>query len=288
MNDEIKKVIDNIVWYIPFKRLRDNIRILLLNLTYDNTSKNNEPKNIENEVLCPICGWSGKEFLPFGVIPRNNALCPNCHSLERHRLYYLYLLNKIDTNKNLKVCHFAPEKSISKLFFMFKNIEYISCDIRPEAAMQVQDITKTTFEDNTFDIIFCSHVLEHIEDDKKAMRELLRILKPDGFALLQVPLYREHNGIKLETTYEDFSITSPEERTIAFGQDDHVRKYEKMDYLKRLNNAGFDVIEDNFCLALTDGTKRRFGIVNEIIFMCKAKQSKACLIFEYAYNKKVA
>ena len=277
MNNEIKKAIDNIVWFIPNRKLRDSIRFLLSNLTYnDNKIKDNNIKD-NNKVLCPICGWSGKEFLPFGVITRKNAQCPNCESLERHRLYYIYLLNKIDTNKNIKVCHFAPEKSISQLFQMFKNIEYISCDIRPEAAMQVQDITKTTFEDNTFDIIFCSRVLEHIEDDKKAMRELFRILKPNGFAILQVPLYQEHNGIKLETTYEDFSITSPEGRTIAFGQSDHVRKYEKNDYVKRLKDSGFNVVEDNFSLTLTDAVKNKYAIKDEIIFICnnRAEQSRA-------------
>ena len=296
MNNEITKAIDNIVWFIPNRKLRDSIRFLLSNLTYnDNKIKDNNIKD-NNKVLCPICGWSGKEFLPFGVITRKNAQCPNCKSLERHRLYFLYLLTKIDTNKNIKVCHFAPEKSIGQLFQMFKNIEYISCDIRPGAAMQVQDITKTTFEDNTFDIIFCSHVLEHIEDDKKAMRELFRILKPNGFAILQVPLCQEHNGIKLETTYEDFSITSPEGRTIAFGQSDHVRKYEKNDYVKRLKDSGFNVVEDNFSLTLTDAVKNKYGIKDEIIFICnnraeqsRAEQSRAeqsrAVMFEYAYRK---
>ncbi|WP_297300525.1 methyltransferase domain-containing protein [uncultured Brachyspira sp.] len=226
--------------------------------------------NISNEdnLLCPICGYSSKEFLPFGIVPRKNAQCPKCKSLERHRLYYLYLLRKIDASKQIKICHFAPEKAIKDSFDLFKNIEYISCDIVPGRAMSVQDITNTTFENNSFDIIFCCHVLEHIPDDIKAMKELKRILKPYGFAILQVPYFSQWKGKELTTTYEDFSITDPKEREKAFGQNDHVRVYEKNDYVKRLTNAGFKVYEDNFYYTLSDKAAVKYSLKPEIIFYC--------------------
>lgn len=258
--------INNIVWWVPFKKLRNSVREVLISMT-DKTHNDFSDKN----VVCPICGWNGEKFLPCGIIIRENDLCPRCNSLEKHRLYYLYLLNKININKKLKVCHFAPEKSITDFFGLFKNIEYISCDIEPGRAMCIQDITSITFDDNSFDIIFCSHVLEHIEDDIKAMKELNRILKPYGFAILQVPyagMKFGYTNIELDTTYEDFSITPPEEREKKFSQSDHVRIYEKNDYIKRLNKAGFNVYEDDFSYNLSDNTIKKYGIMYETIFYC--------------------
>ena len=267
MDEKLIKDINNIVWWIPLKKLRNSVRnILIENFTYADKNISNIR---EDNVICPICGWSGEKFLPFGVITRYNALCPKCYSLERHRLYYLYLLNKINANKKLKVCHFAPEKSIKDTFNIFKNIEYVSCDIVPERAMYIQDITNITFDDNSFDIIFCSRVLEHIENDKKAMRELRRILNPNGFAILQVPIYTKNlYGEDLETTYENFSITSPEEREKEFGQFDHVRLYEKKDYIKRLKDSGFKVYEDNFSYNLSNESIKKYSIIKEPIFYC--------------------
>ena len=127
MYEDLKKDINNIVWWIPFKKLRNSVRnIMLSNLEISkNIEISNKAINISNEnnLLCPICGYSAKEFLTFGVYPRKNAQCPKCKSLERHRLYYLYLLRKIDASKQINVCHFAPEKSIRDTFNLFKNIE---------------------------------------------------------------------------------------------------------------------------------------------------------------------
>ncbi len=259
MKESLKNDVNNIVWWIPLKKLRNSVR----NVMFENL-KINDNKN--NNVLCPICGWSGDEFNSVGGY--KNIKCPKCLSYNRHRLYYFYLLNKINANKTLNICHFAPEKSIEYTFNLFKNINYINCDIDPAKAMCSQNITNTTFENNYFDIIFCSHVLEHIEDDIKAMKELKRILKPDGFAILQVPYFSEWNGKKLETTFEDFSIKYPKEREKIFGQDDHVRVYEKNDYVKRLIKAGFNVYEDNFYYTLSDDTIKKYALRPEIIFYC--------------------
>ena len=194
--------------------------------------------------------------------------------IEQCRRY----LNKINLYEHLKVCHFAPEQSVKSMFQMFNNIEYLSCDIKPGRAMYVQDITNITFEDNSFDIVFCSHVLEHVPDDIKAMKELKRILKDNGYAIIVVPLYDRHSingkykGEKLLTTYEDFSITDPEKRSIEFGQWDHVRKYEKNDFINRLKISGFNVIEENLYDKLNKNITKKYGIYNnDIIFCCIKK-----------------
>src|SRR3972149_11142427 len=142
----------------------------------------------KGKVECPFCGWRGKKFFPAGVNPRKNAKCPRCGSLERHRLYYLYLKNVIPKNQRLKMLHFAPERSMSMFFRSYSNLDYLSVDIKSGRAMKEENITNLSFPDNSFDIIFCSHVLEHIEDDRRAMGELHRVLKPGGFSLIAVPV----------------------------------------------------------------------------------------------------
>ncbi len=186
------------------------------------------------KVTCPICKWEGREFLPFGIVLRKNAKCPKCGSLERHRLIYLYLKNIIPGCKYAKILHFAPESCIADFLKRFKQINYFSAGLHPSDDLD-EDITKLTLKDNEFDIIICSHVLEHVNDDIKAMSELCRVCKPGGFAMILVPLdYRR------ELTYEDWSIINPEMRTIAFGHPNHVRIYGR-DFIKRLQKAGFKV-----------------------------------------------
>jgi len=219
------------------------------------------PLFTDHNVQCPFCGWQGKEFLPFGVIRRENAKCPKCGSLERHRLFYLYLKKVIPIDRKIKVLHFAPEKILTKLFRSYNNIEYISADIDASKAMVKEDITDISFQDNSFDIIFCSHVLEHIEDDHKAMKELHRVLKPGGFAIIQVPIKDEFNGRKINKTYEDFSVSGPEERERLFGQKDHVRIYGR-DYGDRLANAGFKVKIDKYSQSLNSEDVKRYVLIS--------------------------
>ncbi len=216
-------------------------------------------KGKEN-VECPFCGWRGDEFLTFGATARKNALCPKCDSLERHRLYYLYLRKIIPQNKKFKVLHFAPETILTNLFKSYKNIEYLSADIDSRKAMIKEDITNTSFLDNSFDIIFCSHVLEHIQDDKKAMKELHRILKPNGFAILQVPIKDKFKGKKIDQTFEDSSIIDPQEREKIFGQKDHVRVYGR-DYKNRLINSGFKVEINKFTSSLEESVVSKYALL---------------------------
>ncbi len=135
----------------------------------------------------------------------------------------------------VKLLHLAPEKPLMDLFIKQNNIDYLTADLNPEQVMVKMDITAIQYPDNIFDAILCNHVLEHIPDDRKAMRELYRVLKPGGWAILQVPVSKI-----LEQTYDDITITSPQDREKYFGQKDHVRIYGK-DYTQRLKEAGFTV-----------------------------------------------
>jgi SAM-dependent methyltransferase len=215
-----------------------------------------------NDVECPICGKKFKKFLPAGVKKRSNAVCPGCDSFERHRLLWLYMINKMNfSDKEIRLLHFAPEDCLKEKFSKLNNIKYVTTDLKEPHVSLNADIQKLPFNDNLFDIVICSHVLEHIPDDKKGMKEILRVLKKNGWAVLQVPLNED-----LEITYEDPSITSPLERLKHFGQEDHVRIYGR-DYYKRLEQAGFTVKKDNFVQALPNDKVKRYGLMkNEIIY----------------------
>lgn len=210
--------------------------------------------------VCPCCNWRGKKFL--SARNRNNAVCPKCGSLERHRLYYLFLKDVLPIERKFKVLHFAPEKIITQLFKSYSFCDYLSVDINPKAAMLKADITDLPFRDNLFDVILCSHVLEHIPEDILAMKQLYRVLSPEGFAIIQVPIKDEFNGRKIDKTFEDFSVTSPEERQKLFGQSDHVRIYGR-DYSQRLESAGFRLEIKKFIDGLTKEDVRKFGLLPE-------------------------
>ena len=188
---------------------------------------------------CPICNKSFKKFMPAGINGRLNAACPSCQSLERHRSTWLYLQNKTNFfQERLKVLHFAPEECLQAKFKKLSSLDYLSADLSAGNAMAKMDITAIPYPDNTFDCVLCSHVLEHIPNDGLAMRELHRVLKPDGWAILQVP-------IKLDKTFEDPAIQSPADRLKHYGQEDHVRIY-GLDYADRLRSNGWSVRIDDF------------------------------------------
>lgn len=216
-----------------------------------------------NKFVCPCCGGHFSKFLTCGVIPRANAQCPKCGSLERHRLLWLYLKNKTNLfNEKLKVLHIAPEKIFQKTLKSLPNLDYTSADLSADFAMIKMDITSIQYEDNHFDVILCNHVLEHVMDDQKAMKELLRVLKPGGWAILQVP-----TDTKLDKTFEDPQIVSPEERERSFGRFDHVRVYGR-DYGDRLEQAGFTVKVDDYVRELEDDTMQRYRLASEDIYFC--------------------
>ena len=189
----------------------------------------------------PIDGKSFRKFLSYGYgVQRPNVLSPSTLSLERHRLLWLYLLNETDFfMSKKKVLHMAPEQCFLKRFKKL-NHNYTTADLNSPIADVKADITNLPFEDDSFDIIFCNHVLEHIPDDTKAMQELHRVLKKGGMGIFQIP-----QDLKRETTFEDDSITDPKKRAKIFGQYDHVRVYGR-DYFDKLRSIGFKVKEVDY------------------------------------------
>ncbi len=219
-----------------------------------------------NTYTDPIDGKSFKRFLPYGYgTQRSNVLSPSTLSLERHRLLWLYLKNETPFfEKKLKVLHIAPEQAFYSRFKKMENLTYTTCDLHSPLADVKADICNLPFNDNLFDVILCNHVLEHITDDTKAMEELYRVLKPGGFAILQVPLDKNR-----EVTFEDNSITDKKERARIFGQYDHVRIYGK-DYFSKLESIGFKVLQVNYTATLSKEQILRYCLAEgEIIPVVK-------------------
>lgn len=185
--------------------------------------------------FCPICGKTAAAFEIFGRRKRRDARCPWCGALERHRFAWVWLQRHsgLFDPPGKTMLHFAPEKFLQDLLQPRLGAGYVTSDLEDPQAMIQADITDLPMPAATYDAIYCSHVLEHVQDDAAAMRELHRVLKPGGFALLSIPLMAEQ-------TIEDPTVTDPAERTRLFGQFDHVRIYGR-DFKDRLQAAGFTV-----------------------------------------------
>jgi hypothetical protein len=183
--------------------------------------------------FCPVCSSSLRRFVR--LRSREEAICPFCLSFERHRFVWLFLRkeNLLLENHNLKMLHIAPEPALEKLFKEQINEGYLTADLLDPGVMIKMDITSIEYPDESFNAVFCSHVLEHVDDDKKAMNELFRVLKTNCWAIFMVP-------INSDKTIEDPSVTDPAERLKLFGQEDHVRSYGP-DFTQRLEAAGFNV-----------------------------------------------
>ena len=222
-----------------------------------------------DQKYCPICEKSSYVFLPFGINPRDNAMCPHCGSLERHRQIYLYFKNETNIFKeNIKLLHFAPELIFHKIFSESENIDYWPVDLfRNDSNIKENvDMQNIPYEDNSFDIIFNSHILEHVPDDKKAIEELYRVIKPQskrGIVVTMVPI--DYN---LDETFEKEEYNTPELRLKYYGQDDHVRIYGK-DFLKRLKSVGFHVEIYKPENLLEKNIIEKYGLLNEEIFICR-------------------
>jgi predicted SAM-dependent methyltransferase len=212
----------------------------------------------------PIDGKSFRRFLPYGYEnQRENVLAPSSLSLERHRLLWLYLKKTDFFTTQKDVLHVAPEQCFYKIFRKQKNLNYLTTDLYSPLADVKADICDLPFEDNSYDVVFCNHVLEHIEDDKKAMSELYRVLKPGGMGIFQIP-----QDLSKKSTYEDFSITTPEERKKHFGQYDHVRIYGQ-DYFNKLKDVGFKVKEEKCSTLFNAKEIDLYRLVsNEILPVC--------------------
>jgi glycosyltransferase involved in cell wall biosynthesis len=179
---------------------------------------------------CECCGGRFDDFVPHGRIPRPGARCPGCGSLERHRALCKRLGKLLDPSD--RVLHFAPEPGIERNLRP-RQAGYVTSDIDGEVDVRA-DIVRLPFADEEFDAVLISHVLEHVPDDRAALREVRRVLRPGGRAIMQHPLRRD-----LDATMEDPSVTQPLERLRVFGQEDHVRVYSENDFATRVEEAGF-------------------------------------------------
>jgi SAM-dependent methyltransferase len=185
--------------------------------------------------ICPICGYRGY-FLSAGRPPRWNARCPRCDSRERHRLaYLLYRDIGLFNDAALRILHFAPEPFMSALISDGAN--YTPVDPKMRAVTRTEDIRAISEPEASMDVVIAHHVLEHVDDDRKALAEIYRVLKPGGRAILSVPI----NWSRAET-FESDTFRKPAERAAAYGAIDHLRYYGR-DFPDRLRRSGFDVRE---------------------------------------------
>lgn len=191
-----------------------------------------------SKYLCPVCGYKAKDFLPAGLyVKRESEKCPQCGSLTRHRHAWLFLEGYFKKRESVTILHFSPEKPIADRLRTMPAIQYFTTQYdRSLKADYHLDIQQIDLPDNHFDVVICSHVLEHIPDDRIAMKEMYRILKPGGCALIMVPLWPSEQ----HETYENAAIIDPRDRIIHFGQFDHLRIY-GLDITERLKKVGFSV-----------------------------------------------
>ena len=186
-------------------------------------------------------------------------MCRNCGSMERHRLCWLWLARSGVLDSGLRtIAHFAPDRGIAARLRALPNVEYRTADLQEGRADEQVDVTNIPWADGSIDLLICSHVLEHVPDDRQAMRELCRVLSPTGYALLEVPVIAE-------TTREDPTLTDPAERLRQFGQADHVRVYGR-DYYDRLHESGFVVEHHDVRKLVTNEERERYGLVHHVDF----------------------
>lgn len=227
---------------------------------------------------CPLCNSNVKLLKPLGFgFPvllemqivgggKRYALCPVCNSSDRIRLNLVFLKQNTDIfSKPIKLLHLAPEPALKNIFLKHKNIDYLTADLFQKNVMVKMDITNIQYPDQTFDAIICNHILEHIPDDHQAMKELFRVLKPGGWAILQVPFSKI-----LNKTFEDSTVTTEVDRERVFGQKDHVRIY-GLDYPDRLRRAGFKVTDYKWTEDINfENPGNRLGLnKEEIVFYCQ-------------------
>jgi SAM-dependent methyltransferase len=214
-----------------------------------------------DRVECPCCGGTFRRFVPrYG----GDGLCPRCLSLGRHRLLWLYLRDKVKLGDSpARVLHFAPEEGIERRLRGLESLTYVTADIDPSSIATVRaDITAAPFEDAAFDIVLCSHVLEHVGDDRAAMRELYRVLRPGGVLYSLHPIDGDRAN-----TFEDAAVTRAADRKRAFGQRDHVRIYGR-DFVTRLEEAGFGVRVERYGRTLTNEAIERYHPADDPVYVC--------------------
>lgn len=220
---------------------------------------------VGTKYTCPCCGWRVRAFTKGGVTlkERHLSYCPRCNSKARHRRIWLFLKDKTNLfSDRLRLLHVSPKYSLSRRFIRMPNLDYVGVDLneRPNISVKM-DLTATPIRSEAFDAVICVHVLEEILDDRKAMRELYRVMKSGGWALISVPTRIE------QLTYEDPTIVTPDERQRAFGEVAHVRIYGH-DLVDRLKECGFQVQVD-LAKDVPQHIREKYGLRDdENIFYC--------------------
>jgi SAM-dependent methyltransferase len=201
---------------------------------------------------------------------RANARCPWCWSLERHRLIALYLRERTTVlTEPTDLLHVAPEEGVQRVLQRARSVHAVGIDRDHPLAERKMDIRDLRFPDGSFDVAICSHVLEHVWEDRAAIGELFRVLRPGGFALILVPWDES-----AAATREDAAVIEPADREREYGQHDHVRFYGR-DLVDRLAEAGFQVEVDRFGASLSDTAVRRYALTRDPIFRCRRPEAAA-------------
>jgi hypothetical protein len=213
---------------------------------------------------CNVCGRGLRRFRE--LTPSKETICPFCYSQPRHRMVWSFFSRRTNLfdGRSKKMLHVGPEIQFEKALTSVVGAGYITADLLYPKAKVRMDITKIPFPRDFFDVVLCSHVLEHVPDDRKAMGELARVLKPDGWAVIMVPYFPERGP-----TFEDFTVTDPAERLKLFGQEDHVRIYGN-DFVERLKESGFEVRVLHSLDFMTPDEITRSGIsgFSDHVFLC--------------------
>ena len=213
---------------------------------------------------CSVCNSRLAAFRAAGEPKRPNAECPVCDAMERHRMIALMLddlLSQRGGKRWVHALHVAPHLELGR-FLAHRCRRVVAGSLAPRRGEQTIDVTDLGFPDDAFDLVLCSHVLEHVPDDKSALAELHRVLAPNGMALLLVP-------IGAEVTFEDPTVVSEADRLKVFGQADHVRLCGN-DYLERIAEAGFDVRRvDAVEIFRQPRMKSHGGLGSDCLFFCR-------------------
>lgn len=244
--------------YISEKRRIKNILLLnrIKSIFYSGTNYN-----------CNCCNKSFGKFKPKGtLVIRKNAECPYCGALERTRLLLFYLQKETEIfSKNIKLLHFAPEDCLYKIFKKTANVEYLNVDINPNLADIQMDITNIKYKESEIDYIICSHVLGHVSDEVKAIKEMFRVLSPQGSAFVLTLI--DTNNHK---TFESDDADTPEKRLQYYSESDLVRLH-GTDFNKRLEAGGFNVEVIDYRVILGDDICKKYCLGDgkrELIFKC--------------------
>lgn len=222
-----------------------------------------------DSVECPCCGSTFSRFLPHRG--RSRAKCPRCGALERHRLLWVFLEEETDLfERPGSMLHIAPEYAFLRRLSQLAGLRYVTGDFDSALANHKLDVMDLPFENKSFDWLICNHVLEHVEDDRRALSEIHRVLKPSGWAILMSPV----DNRRLDT-FEDSSVVTPEDRHRVYGQSDHARLY-GCDYGERLAGSGFTVQATDYLEHFDPASIARLGLrreqdnafSEEVIFLC--------------------